>query len=134
MASYLRKTASALLTAKEYVGQWSSERVFADEPLIVPFPILAVFDNQTQAWQIQIKAWLYLPFQNKSLSDFIPPLTNSRSSDGNSKIAKKTSSQTNQLTITAVRTNNSMEIIKQTEENQILDDALGRKKASKTFY
>lgn len=76
MTSYLRKYVTALASAKDYVAQWSSDHVFADEPLVVPFPTLAIFDPVKHVWTVQIKAWVYLPFQSKSLTSYLPTLPN----------------------------------------------------------
>jgi hypothetical protein len=59
MTSYLRKYVTALASAKDYVAQWSSDHVFADEELIVPFPTLALFDPDKHVWCVHIKAWIY---------------------------------------------------------------------------
>lgn len=74
MTSYLRKYVTALASAKDYVAQWSSEHVYANEVLIVPFPTLAIFDPEKQTWTVQIKAWLYLPFEGKKLKSYLPAL------------------------------------------------------------
>jgi hypothetical protein len=74
MASYLKKYVTALASAKDYVAQWSSDHVYADEALIVPFPTLAIFDPDKQVWAIHIKAWLYLPFEGKKLKSYLPSL------------------------------------------------------------
>lgn len=74
MTSYLRKYVTALASAKDYIAQWSSDHVFADEPLIVPFPTLAIFNPERKIWSVCIKAWVYLPFQNKSLKSYLPSL------------------------------------------------------------
>lgn len=75
MTSYLRKYVTALASAKDYVAQWSSDHVYADEELIVPFPTLALFDPKKHVWCVCIKAWIYLPFQNKSLTSYLPSLS-----------------------------------------------------------
>ncbi|UJR30867.1 hypothetical protein I4U23_018382 [Adineta vaga] len=74
MTSYIRKYVTALASAKDYIAQWSSDHVYADEELIVPFPTLAIFDAHKHAWLVHIKAWVYLPFQPKSLSSYLPSL------------------------------------------------------------
>lgn len=74
MTSYLRKYVTALASARDYVAQWSSEHVFADEELIVPFPTIARFNPEKRVWVVGIKAWVYLPFQTKSLSSYLPSL------------------------------------------------------------
>ena len=74
MTSYLRKYVTALASAKDYVAQWSSEHVYANEVLIVPFPTLAIFDPEKHTWTVQIKAWLYLPFEGKKLKSYLPSL------------------------------------------------------------
>lgn len=74
MTSYLRKYVTALASAKDYIAQWSSEHVFADEPLIVPFPTLAIYHPERQVWSVCIKAWVYLPLQSKSLKSYLPSL------------------------------------------------------------
>ena len=76
MTSYLRKYVTALASAKDYVAQWSSDHVFADELLVVPFPTLAIFDPHKHVWTIPVKAWVYLPFQSKSLTSYLPGLPN----------------------------------------------------------
>jgi hypothetical protein len=70
MASHLKKYAAGLLSAKDYVAQWSADRVYADEALIVPFPTLAIFDPERSVWSIQIRAWLYLPFEGKKIKSY----------------------------------------------------------------
>ncbi|CAF1251058.1 unnamed protein product [Rotaria sordida] len=74
MTSYLRKYVTALASAKDYVAQWSSDHVYADEELIVPFPTLAIFDPSKNIWSVHIKAWIYLPIQTKSLTSYLPSL------------------------------------------------------------
>ena len=74
MTSYLRKYVTALASAKDYVAQWSSDHVFADEALIVPFPTLAIYDPDRKIWSVCIKAWVYSPFQSKSLTSYLPSL------------------------------------------------------------
>lgn len=74
MTSYLRKYVTALASARDYVAQWSSDHVFADEELIVPFPTIARFDPEKHVWNVNIKAWVYLPFQPKSFTDYLPSL------------------------------------------------------------
>ena len=74
MTSYLRKYVTALASAKDYVAQWSSDHVFSDEPLIVPFPTLAIYDPERKIWSICVKAWVYQPFQSKSLKSYLPSL------------------------------------------------------------
>lgn len=81
MSSYFRKYAKAINSARTFVSQWSSERVFAVQPLIVPFPTLAVFDPHENIWSIQIKAWVYFPFQNKSLKNSLPSTTDVRTTN-----------------------------------------------------
>jgi hypothetical protein len=76
MTSYLRKYVTALASAKDYLAQWSSDHVFSDEELIVPFPTLAKFDPNKHVWSVHIKAWVYLPFQVKSLTSYLPSLPN----------------------------------------------------------
>ncbi len=72
MTSYLRKYVTAFASAKDYVAQWSADHVYADEPLIVPFPTLAIFDPERCVWSIRIKAWLYLPFEGKKIKSYLP--------------------------------------------------------------
>jgi hypothetical protein len=74
MTSYLRKYVTALASAKDYIAQWSSDHVFSGEELIVPFPTLAIFDPDKHVWTVHIKAWVYLPFQDKSLKSYLPSL------------------------------------------------------------
>ncbi|CAF2469265.1 unnamed protein product [Rotaria sp. Silwood2] len=74
MTSYLRKYVTALASAKDYIAQWSSDHVFADEELIVPFPTLAIYDPNKRIWTVHIKAWVYLPLQTKSLTSYLPSL------------------------------------------------------------
>jgi hypothetical protein len=74
MTSYLRKYVTALASARDYVAQWSSDHVYADEELIVPFPTLAIFDPDKHVWTVHIKAWIYLPLQAKSLTSLLPSL------------------------------------------------------------
>ncbi|CAF0768844.1 unnamed protein product [Adineta ricciae] len=74
MTSYLKKYVTALASAKDYVAQWSSDHVYADEALIVPFPTLAIFDPTKHIWSVNIKAWLYLPFEGKKLKSYLPSL------------------------------------------------------------
>lgn len=74
MTSYLRKYVTALASAKDYIAQWSSDHVYADEELIVPFPTLAIFNPDRHLWEIDIKAWVYLPFQPKPLTSYLPSL------------------------------------------------------------
>jgi hypothetical protein len=76
MTSYLRKYVTALASARDYVANWSSEHVFADEELIVPFPTIAKFDPNKHVWVVDIKAWVYLPFQNIPLTNYLPSLPN----------------------------------------------------------
>lgn len=75
MTSQQRKYAAALISAKQFVSQWSAEHVYAQDALIVPFPTLAVYDPARQIWTVQIKAWLYLPFEGKKLKSYLPALT-----------------------------------------------------------
>jgi hypothetical protein len=72
MVSYLKKYATAFLSAKNYIAQWSAERVYADEALIVPFPTLAIYDPDKDGWLIDIKAWLYLPFEGEKIKSYLP--------------------------------------------------------------
>ena len=74
MTSYLKKYVTAIASAKDYVAQWSSDHVYADEALIVPFPTLAIFDPTKDIWSVNIKAWLYLPFEGKKLKSYLPSL------------------------------------------------------------
>jgi len=74
MTSYLRKYVTALASAKDYIATWSSDHVYADEELIVPFPTIAVFNPDKHVWTVHIKAWVYLPFQSKSLTSYLPSL------------------------------------------------------------
>jgi len=74
MTSYLRKYVTALASAKDYLAQWSSDHVYADEELIVPFPTLAIFNPDKRIWEVNIRAWVYLPFQTKSLTSYLPSL------------------------------------------------------------
>lgn len=74
MTSYLRKYVTALASARDYIAQWSSEHVFADEELIVPFPTIAIFNPDKHVWVVDIKAWVYLPFQPKSFTSYLPSL------------------------------------------------------------
>ena len=74
MTSYLRKYVTALASARDYVAQWSSDHVYADEELIVPFPTIARFDPHKRVWVVDIKAWVYLPFTDKSLTSYLPSL------------------------------------------------------------
>ena len=74
MTSRLRKYVTALASARDYVAQWSSDHIYADQALIVPFPTLAIFDPTTHVWSIQIKAWLYLPFEGRKLKSYLPSL------------------------------------------------------------
>ncbi|CAF1198008.1 unnamed protein product [Rotaria sordida] len=75
MISYKRKYVSALVLAQDYMTQWSADNVYADEALIVPVPSLAVFDPNKNIWCIQIKAWLYLPFEEKKIKNYLSSLT-----------------------------------------------------------
>ena len=77
MTSYLRKYVTALASAKDYIAQWSSDHVYADEELIVPFPTIAIFDPDKHVWTVHIKAWIYLPFQPKSFTNILPSLPTS---------------------------------------------------------
>ncbi|CAF0794734.1 unnamed protein product [Rotaria sp. Silwood1] len=86
MPSYLRKYVTALASAKSYVAQWSTQHVYADEALIVPFPTLAIFDREKQTWSINIKAWLYLPFEGKKIKGYLSSLPNILSSKTEDKI------------------------------------------------
>jgi len=72
MVSYLKKYATAFSSAKHYVAQWSAERVYADEALIVPFPTLAIYDPDKDGWLMDIKAWLYLPFEGEKIKSYLP--------------------------------------------------------------
>ncbi|CAF0939602.1 unnamed protein product [Rotaria sp. Silwood1] len=74
MTSYLRKYVTALASAKDYIAQWSSDHVYADDELIVPFPTLAIFDPNKHIWSVHIKAWIYLPLQTKLLTSYLPSL------------------------------------------------------------
>ncbi|CAF1344848.1 unnamed protein product [Adineta ricciae] len=74
MTSYLRKYVTALASARDYIAQWSSDHVYADEELIVPFPTLATYDAHRHRWSVHIKAWVYLPFQPKSITSYLPSL------------------------------------------------------------
>jgi hypothetical protein len=74
MTSYLRKYVTALASAKDYVAQWSSEHVYGNDVLIVPFPTLAIFDREKKTWTVQIKAWLYVPFEGKKLTSYLPAM------------------------------------------------------------
>ena len=74
MTSYIRKYVTALASARDYIAQWSSDHVYADEELIVPFPTLATYDTHRHRWSVHIKAWVYLPFQPKSISSYLPSL------------------------------------------------------------
>lgn len=74
MTSYLRKYVTALASAKDYIAQWSSDHVFSDEELIVPFPTLAIFNPHKRVWLVRIKAWVYSPFQSKPLTSYLPSL------------------------------------------------------------
>jgi hypothetical protein len=74
MASYLKKYVTAIASAKDYVTKWSSEQIYADEALIVPFPTLAIYDPNKQVWSINIKAWLYLPLEGKKLKNYLPSI------------------------------------------------------------
>jgi hypothetical protein len=85
MTSYLRKYVTALASAKDYVAQWSSDHVFADEELIVPFPTLAIFEPDKHVWSIYINAWIYLPFQSKTITDYLPSLPSFLTGSGNDK-------------------------------------------------
>jgi len=91
MTSYLRKYVTALASAKDYVAQWSSDHVFADEELIVPFPTLAIFEPDKHVWSIYINAWIYLPFQSKTITDYLPSLPSFLTGSGNDK--KETSEE-----------------------------------------
>lgn len=82
MTSYLRKYVTALASAKDYVAHWSADRVYVDEALIVPFPTLAIFDQKTKAWTVNIKAWLYLPFQSRSIKNYLPTFLTGKGADG----------------------------------------------------
>jgi hypothetical protein len=95
MTSYLRKYVTALASAKDYIAQWSSDHVYADEELIVPFPTIAIFDPDKHVWTVHIKAWVYLPFQPKSFTNILPSLPTSLPSlssflGGNKKDEDKT--------------------------------------------
>jgi hypothetical protein len=74
MTSYLRKYVTALASARDYIAHWSSEHIYADEELIIPFPTIARFNPDKHVWIVDIKAWVYLPFQTKSLTSYLPSL------------------------------------------------------------
>ena len=76
MTSRLKKYVTALTAARNYVTQWSADRVYADETLIVPFPTLAIYDPHRCVWLIDIKAWLYLPFDGKKIKGYFSSLPN----------------------------------------------------------
>jgi hypothetical protein len=76
MVSRLKKYVAALASAKEYVAQWSSEHVYANEALIIPFPTLAIFNPERNIWSVHIKAWLYLPFEGKKIKGYISSIPN----------------------------------------------------------
>ncbi|CAF1568982.1 unnamed protein product, partial [Didymodactylos carnosus] len=50
--------------------------ILADEALIVPFPTLAIYDNDKKSWSVIIKAWVYLPIEGKKLSTPITAIRN----------------------------------------------------------
>src|SRR5689334_6054162 len=74
MTSYLRKYVTALASAKDYIAQWSADHVLADEALIVPFPTLATYDPDKRIWTVNIKAWIYVPFEGKKIKSYLPSL------------------------------------------------------------
>ncbi|CAF0935447.1 unnamed protein product [Adineta steineri] len=85
MTSYIRKYVTAVASAKDYIAQWSSDHVYSDEELIVPFPTLAIYDPHKHAWTVHIKAWVYVPFQAKSLTSYLPSLPSFLGGSGNNK-------------------------------------------------
>lgn len=89
MTSYLRKYITALAAAKDYIAQWSSEHLFADEELIVPFPTLAIFDPNKNIWFVRIKAWIYVPLQTNTLKTYLPTLPSFLTSNKNEKTNNK---------------------------------------------
>lgn len=76
MASYLKKCATSLVLAKNYVAQWSADHLYSNEALIVPFPTIALFDPDRKIWSINVKAWVYLPFEGKKIKSYCSSLPN----------------------------------------------------------
>lgn len=74
MSTKWKKYVTALIAAKEYVTEWSAEQLYADEILVVPFPTLAIYDPEQSMWSVQVRAWLYAPFQNKKWKDYFKSL------------------------------------------------------------
>lgn len=70
-----KKYIDGLVSAKEYVAQRSSERVDSNDVFIVPFPTLAIYDSIRDVWLAQVKAWVYVPFQNKNWKSYFDSLT-----------------------------------------------------------
>ena len=132
MTSYLRKYVTAVASAKDYIAQWSSEHVFADEPLIIPFPTLAIFDAERRVWSVHIKAWVYLPFQSKPLTNYLPSLPNLWTSakpkeNGSNEVVTKTIGEEDRcrktdVPVSGVKGNETDE----SDEDDIYHDALGR--------
>lgn len=143
MTYYLKKYVNALASAKDYVGQWSANHVYADEALIVPFPTLAIFDPNKHVWNIHIKAWLYLPFEGKKLKSYLPSFLTGKTDGTKSeeKIDESTNEDdkkvdTEKKRTAAIATEADRKIKKQEEEStdeedvddDIYEDALGEKK------
>ena len=113
MTSYFKKYVTAFASAKDYVAQWSSDHVYADEALIVPFPTLAIFDPTKHVWSVNIKAWLYLPFEGKKLKSYLPSLP--------SFITKKPNETTTEDT-TKIDADDKLCASIPTEENNKIDE------------
>lgn len=77
MASYVKKYVTAFKSAKDFVSQWSTDHMYADEALIVPFPTLAIFNPDTTLWSVHIKAWLYVPLEGKKIKSYLSSIPKS---------------------------------------------------------
>lgn len=121
MTSYLRKYVTAIASARDYVAQWSSEHVYANEELIVPFPTIARFNPEKRAWIVNIKAWVYLPFQPKSLTSYLPSLptilTGRKAADAAKKLAESSDDTESNKT--------KKTVFNEEDENQITTEPQG---------
>ncbi|CAF1028820.1 unnamed protein product [Adineta steineri] len=133
MTSYLKKYATAIISAKHYVAQWSTDHLYADQVLIVPFPTLAMYDSEKKIWSIHIKAWLYVPFQGKNLKSYLPSLPSflrgktdeTKKEEAIDEDNKKVDTEKKQAAAIAIKENNKVkEEEPSDEEDENYEDAL----------
>jgi hypothetical protein len=123
MTSYLRKYVTALASARDYIAQWSSDHVFADEELIVPFPTLAIFHPDKHIWIVHIKAWIYLPFQTKSLTSYLPSLPSFMSGNKTNEIKNKENIEKSIRNSNDNDTKKKQTIFNEEDENKITNES-----------